>query len=195
MLRFKLFASLIAAVFATTLASETSASTVNCGGFQSTTFEGGSVFAPTTSVGSFDCGFIIIGSDDGNFSEVTFQTIDPVTTQTRVDYSWIYYNTNADGPSATPFGHATYSPTIDTFFDQTNDNGPNFQSGSASFSVAAGDGFGWFINTMSGNSPAGALVLANLSTVDIAPVPIPAGLPLLLTGLLGLFIVRRRRSV
>lgn len=194
MMRVKLLAFLIAAVFASTLASETSASTINCGGFQSSTSNGGAVFAPSMSIGSFDCGFVIVGSSDGDFTEVTFQTINPVTTPTTIDYSWFYFNTNSAGPSATPFGHATYAPTIDTFFEQTNDNGPNLQTGSASFSVASGDGFGWFINTLSGNSPAAALVLANVSATEIAPIPVPAGLPLLLTGLLGLIVMQRRRK-
>ncbi|MEO5905701.1 MAG: hypothetical protein ABIQ11_03185, partial [Saprospiraceae bacterium] len=93
--------------------------------------QGGSV----TTMG--DSEVMLVGPDDSSCTNAStlFQIIIPSTGQLVFD--WNYSTSDIDGPSFDPFCYNLNG----TFFQLTNNIGPNIQSGTASVLVTAGDVF------------------------------------------------------
>ena len=71
---------------------------------------------------------------------------------------------------------------------------PNPQSGSASFAVAAGDIFGFYVDSLDSSSGEASLRISNFSASIRNGVPEPTSLALLGLGLAGIVASRRRKQ-
>ena len=86
----------------------------------------------------------LIGSDAGTGNFTDFTTL--AVGDGLVSFSWDYITFDGEGPSWDPFGYL-----LDGTFTQLTDNGGGqSQSGSASFSVLAGQTFGFRVVTIDG---------------------------------------------
>jgi hypothetical protein len=86
----------------------------------------------------------LIGSDTGSFSQIFTDFTTLAVGDGLVSFSWDY--TTVDGPNFDPFGYLLDG----TFTKLTDDGGGSPQSGSASFSVLAGQTFGFRVVTIDG---------------------------------------------
>lgn len=146
----------------------------------------GSVTDVTSPGGIFNLAFVLIGSNTGSQNSI-FTTYTAVAeSDLLVTGEFAYLATDIDGPDLDDFGYV-----INNVFTQLSSNdGEASQAGEFAFSVAVGDVFGWYINATDDQlGPAVATVGANL-----APVPVPASLPLLGAAVSGLLALRRRRA-
>ena len=104
-----------------------------------------------------------------------------------VSFNWSYEAHDIAGPYYDPAGWILNGgPT-----QVTANYGPNSQSGSTSFSVIAGDTFGFYVYTLDGGFGPGIITPSNFSAPDSVPEPatlLLVGGPLILAGL------RRRRA-
>lgn len=101
-----------------------------------------------------------------------------------VSFDWSYLSYDGWGPAWDPAGWV-----LNGAYTQLSGGGANSQSGSASFSVTAGDTFGFYVRTYDGLDGGGTITPSNFS----APTPEPATL-LLVGGPLVLAGLRRRRA-
>jgi hypothetical protein len=82
---------------------------------------------------------MLVGSDAGSFSQIFTDFTTLAVGDGLVSFSWDYITFDGEGPSWDPFGYL-----LDGTFTQLTDNGGGSpQSGSASFSVLAGQTFGF----------------------------------------------------
>jgi hypothetical protein len=90
---------------------------------------------------------ILAGSNTGSFSQIFTDFTTLAVGDGLVSFSW-NYETFDTGPNWDPFGYL-----LDGVFTQlTDDSGAQTQSGSASFSVLAGQTFGFRVNSVDDTS-------------------------------------------
>ena len=105
-------------------------------------------------------------------------------------FDWEYLTTDIDGPGLDPFGYLVNGD----FFQLTDDNGPNSQSGWESVIVFGGDIFGFEVYSVdSALGPAMVTIDKFSGPVEANPVPEPGTMMLLGSGLIGLGMWRRRK--
>lgn len=102
------------------------------------------------------------------------------------DIAWSFFTFDVDGPSHDPFGF--FVEAVDT--QLSDDFGPNFQNGVFTLSVSAGEEFGFFIESTDDVLGPG---LANIAGTQVTLVPLPASGLMLVAGLGGMALRRRRK--
>jgi len=148
------------------------ASAQDFGDFTLTTSGGDGGVTELSPVAGYDLAFQIRGNDGGGSNVFTrFQAT--ATADILVEFSWSYETTDLDGPSYDPAGYTIAG--IDTAL--TDPSGANNQSGDGGFDVAAGQSYGWYVNSTDGCCGAGFLTV-NLRFVgaDTEP-PVFADVP------------------
>lgn len=132
-------------------------------------------------------GLTMVGAD----TDVPFSFDDPSLFSTTAAFdasyeiSWSFFAFDEDGPAYDPFGYFVE----DVFVQLSDDDGANFQFGSFVLDVLAGDVFGFFIkSTDDVAGPSNAFIAGQ----EIAPIPLPASGLLLMAGLGGLALRRRK---
>lgn len=100
------------------------------------------------------------------------------------DVAWSFFAFDPDGPGADPFGY--FIGASDT--QLTDDGGAAFQNGVFALNVSAGDIFGFYIDS---TDDVGGPSFATVAGV-IPTVPLPASGLLLLGGIAGLGLRRRK---
>ena len=103
-------------------------------------------------------------------------------------FDWAFATVDVDGPSFDPFGYLLNGD----FTQLTDDNGALDQSGSASFSVFAGDMFGFRQNATDSAEGRASTTISNFNG-PIASVPGP--LPILGLGVAFAYSRRLRRRI
>jgi hypothetical protein len=150
---------------------------------------GNGTFTDLTDPGGFfDIAFNMTGSNTGGFSSVVTSYSGPNDGAKPLNVSgqFGYLTNDFDGPEFDPFGYLIDAQQ----FQLTDDNGPGGQSGIFAFVVNPGEQFGWYIDAIDDQLGAASVTVG----ADLAPVPLPGGLPLALIGfaaLAGLVSVRR----
>jgi hypothetical protein len=130
----------------------------------------------------------LIGSDTGSelFSRLEFTIAAPAAG--TVSFDWSYVSSDADGPEFDPAGYL-----LNGAITQLSDNGGGATQGAqVSFTVMAGDRFGFYLQSNDNLSGSATLTISNFS----APIPEPASVAMMSLGLLGVAVAaaRRRRS-
>ncbi|WP_425038562.1 VPLPA-CTERM sorting domain-containing protein [Primorskyibacter sp. S187A] len=107
------------------------------------------------------------------------------------DYTWNYFQ--QQNPNSMNFGVGGFSDSLTTTGTRTSDGTGAYESLSFSFLGNGSTGAIFFQHL--GASDLGGIVIDNVTLTETpvtAPVPLPAGLPLLLAGLGGLALARRK---
>ena len=134
------------------------------------------------------------GTDPGHTATTAFSFSAPVAALIGFDF---FYLTNdvsfgLTTPARDPAGYLLNGVftqlSIDEFTPGAPNPVPNPQSGSASFAVAAGDIFGFYVDSLDSRFGEASLRISNFS------VPEPASLALLGLGLAGIVASRRRKQ-
>lgn len=144
----------------------------------------GSVVDFSNSSGFFPRSFSLVGSDSLLAGSVVTTYTATATADLLIEGEFAYLSADIGGPGFDPFGYI-----INGTQTQLTDNagGPS-QTGTFTFSVLAGDIFGWYIDATDDQLGAASAV------VGATVVPLPAALPLLLTAAFAGFAVTRRRT-
>jgi hypothetical protein len=136
---------------------------------------------------SFDINITMVGAEAINGREAgilfTSQAIHPIV----IEGNFRYVSTDTRGPAFDIFGTEVggrQEPLTDA-------NGPIDPFSAFRLSVDRGENFGWFIRSTDG-AEGPAIVSVNANVVSV--IPVPPALPLLLAGLGGLVMLRRRRA-
>jgi hypothetical protein len=131
----------------------------------------------------------LIGSDAGTGNFTDFTTL--AVGAGLVSFSWDYI-TFDEGPSFDPFGYLLDG----TFTQLTDDGGGSPQSGTASFSVLAGQTFGFRVNSVDGLFGPAQSIISSFE-VGSAAVPEPGtwAAAALLAGGAGFMRWRKRAKV
>lgn len=144
-------------------------------------------------VGAFD--FAVTLTSNNNGASDIFTT---ATTLAAVNSSvtgvWTYITNDKDGSSFDPFGY--FIDSVFVTLVQLSTSGipaPAIQSGTFSFSVLAGQDFGFYNQNFFG--ALGSSTGVAYGDIIPAAVPVPAAGLLLLAALGGLTALRRRKSV
>jgi hypothetical protein len=127
----------------------------------------------------------LFGSDNGVGQSLTTYTATALSNQTFT-VNWLYHTNDVDGPSFDPAGYL-----LDGVLTQlTNNDGPDDQSGTFILSVLLGQVYGLYVDSSDSIFGAADIKIAGAET------PLPAALPLFVTGLgtLGLLGWRRKRK-
>ena len=104
----------------------------------------------------------LIGNDNGVGANTDFTTL--AAGDGLVSFSWDY--STVDGPNWDPFGYLLGG----VFTQLTDDSGAQTQSGTASFSVLAGQTFGFRVNSVDGTfGPAQSII----SSFEVGSAAIP----------------------
>ena len=158
----------------------------DCTPFSAVT-NGGSGIAQEVAAGpQVDCAFQLISNNNGTGGLDT-AWIATATADMTVVFDWDYETFDVDGPAFDPFGYI-----INGVKTQLTDNaGPDNQDGTGeTFNVLAGDIFGWYIEATDGIL--GAAV--DTTAANFSPIPLPASALLLLGGLGGLTVLRKKKK-
>ena len=121
------------------------------------------------------------GADDGSSTDQNTDFTIAAPTAGTVSFDWAYSTNDDDGlPSFDPFGYLLNG----AFTLLTNDFGAQNQSGSASFSVLAGDVFGFRQNSSDSKLGRAVTTISNFNGPLAAsgPASVPGPLPLLGAG-------------
>ncbi len=119
------------------------------------------------------------GSDDySGYKNVDFTIAAPASG--TVSFDWSYSSFDFDGPEYDPFGYLLNG----SFAQLTDSAGSNDQSGTASFSVLAGDVFGFRQNSDDSQYGRASTTISNFNgPLPNSPLPpVPGPLPLLGAG-------------
>ena len=108
----------------------------------------------------------LIGSDTGSTLPISTDFTTLAVGDGLVSFSWNYETFDSGSPNWDPFGYL-----LDGAFTQLTDNsGANTQSGTASFSVLAGQTFGFRVNSVDGTfGPAQSII----SSFEVGSAAIP----------------------
>jgi MYXO-CTERM domain-containing protein len=132
--------------------------------------------------GSINTGFApgsitLNGSDDySGYKNVDFTIAAPASG--TVSFDWSYSSSDSDGPEYDPFGYLLNG----SFAQLTDSAGSSDQSGTASFSVLAGDVFGFRQNSDDSQYGGASTTISYFNGPTPVPVPVPGPLPLLGAG-------------
>lgn len=129
----------------------------------------------------------LTGANDGGGNQNTDFTIAAPTAGT-VSFDWSY--TTTDIAFYDPFGYLLNG----AFTQLTDDGGSSNQSGSASFSVLAGDMFGFRQNSLDSCCGRASTTISNFNG-PIAPASVPGPLPILGVGAAFAYSRRLRRRI
>lgn len=127
----------------------------------------------------------LTSSDNGSGGDVDFTIAAAAGGQ--VSFGWSY--TTVDQPEFDPFGYVLNN----TFFALSSDGGSQAQSGTALFSVASGDVFGFRMTSADGIFGAATANLSSFSA-PAGAVPEPETYALMGIGSLALAWARRRQQ-
>lgn len=109
-----------------------------------------------------------------------------------VTFNWVYSTEDRDGSFYDPFGWLING----SFTQLTIDDLFTTQSGTESFTVNAGDEFGFRMTSLDSALGSATVVISNFSAPgapdSVSPVPVPAAVWLFGTGLIGLFGMRKK---
>jgi len=105
-----------------------------------------------------------------------------------VGFDWLYNTADIDGSSFDPFGWLLNG----VFTQLTTDNLFTTQTGTASFTVASGDVFGFRANAVDSDFGSATTTISNFSAPSA--IPEPASIALLGLGLAGLGFSRKRKT-
>jgi PEP-CTERM motif len=124
---------------------------------------------------------VVVGSDNG------LQTSPAVVAAASetLTFDWAYQSFDFGGPSWDPAGYYINA----SFFQLTNDNGADNQSGTIQFGVLAGDSYGFYISSLD-NFGGGA----NFEATQVTAVPEPGTLALFGLAALALGAARKRQQ-
>lgn len=129
-------------------------------------------------------------SNDNGVPDITttFSAVAPEDVD--VSFNWTYQTFDIDGSSFDPFGYF-----VDAVFVQLSDDlpPPAFQFGPGTFSVLAGQAFGFW--TAATNGILGRSLTTIQGTITPSAVPVPAAGLLLVGALGGLAALRRRKAI
>ena len=121
------------------------------------------------------------GSDSGQQRQiVTLVTWNITAPVSNLWFRWLYETSDVDGPHLDPAGYYLNG----SYFQLSDDNGPNSQSGSTIVaSLSPGDVFGFYVDSVDD--------VLGPAQITITGVPEPATWMLLGLGSIGLLIWRR----
>jgi hypothetical protein len=147
---------------------------------------GGDGFGSQTLDSGSDFILYLAGNDDGQ--EEVFTTFTATAAADGTISGWWAYFTD-DLPSYDPAGFF-----VESVVTQLTDPGEfDPQDGTFSFSVQSGDEFGFYVESIDGVFGRGFASFSTTGPIDLGAVPLPAGLPLLVTGFGLLAVARKRR--
>lgn len=136
--------------------------------------------------------YITLTSGNAGIGGDTFFTITANIAET-VSFDWSYTTNDLWGESGTDaFGYVLNGTTTTLINPNQDFSNPN-QLGTATFSVNAGDIFGFDANTLDGYYGSSVTVISNFSAVPVAAVPELPSLWLMIFGLLGITGAQRQR--
>ena len=152
----------------------------------------------TDTNGSYDVGpdgisITIMGGNneswDAGYTDLAISA--PKSVDATIHFDWSYQTFDTDGPAYDPFGYF-----VDNEFSPlTADWGSATQNGSTSFSVTAGQIYGFRVFTVDNVYGSATATISNFSNSDTqnpAPVPEPGTMILLSTGLMSVAGLMRR---
>jgi hypothetical protein len=138
----------------------------------------------------------LFGGDDTtqmfNFGQTRYVTT--AAASGTVSFSWLYNTDDPGDPSTSLFSFYDRAGYIRNGVKTrlTVDTVGTGQSGTASFSVAAGDSFGFYVDTEDNGNGRGSIAISAFNAPTAEPIPTPAVLP----GVLGLGLgLWRKRKV
>lgn len=134
---------------------------------------------------------VVIGSDGPQLNGGTTFTI-AAAGAGNVFFDWLYMTADVD-PSTDPAGYILNGIRTQLSVD----TGANTQSGNQFFAVAAGDIFGFFVDTTDNQFGSASLAISNFRAPAGTPpppgVPEPGTVALLALGMLGFAASRKRQ--
>ncbi len=138
---------------------------------------------------AFDFFYKLVGSDsDTGSSIVTSMTFTGFEGIVKFATTWAYNSYDVDGPFFDPFGLILNGTEI-----QLTDNGDdNAQGGQYEFTVSPSDSFAFYIDAI--DDTLGKAEAWIFGEGDLAPVPLPAALPMAAAGLMVLGGMASRRK-